>query len=73
MIKHGQGHRSSSNDAYVAEFVEWINSLGISPGAILGSPQMWRAAPPSNVCGPCASGRREEAEADLDLEDNRGV
>jgi putative DNA base modification enzyme with NMAD domain len=63
IVKQGQGHRSTSNAPYVDKFIEWIHGLGYPPGSLIGNPQMWQ-----NVevpIGACATGRRQEAEADL--------
>jgi hypothetical protein len=63
IVKQGQGHRSNSNAPYFNKFVQWIHSLGYPPGSLIGKPQMWQ-----NVevpLGACATGRRQESEADL--------
>jgi Nucleotide modification associated domain 2 len=66
IVKQGQGHRSNANDPFLVDFVEWIEGLGYGPGTVLSRPQMWRTHPPGSDA--CATGRRDEATADLDEE-----
>jgi len=36
-----QGHKSTSNQAYFADFLSWIEALGFEPNVLHGQPQMW--------------------------------
>jgi hypothetical protein len=63
IVKQGQGHRSTSNMPYVDTFIQWIHDLGYPLGTVIGKPQMWLNA--QVPFGACATGRRQEAEADL--------
>jgi len=63
IVKQGQGHRSTSNMPNVDPFIQWIHGLGYQPGSLIGKPQMWLNA--QVTFGACATGRRQEAEADL--------
>jgi len=65
IVKQGQGHRSISNTPYVDKFVRWIDSLGYAPASLIGKPQWWSRLNPQAPYGTCATGRRQEAEADL--------
>jgi len=65
IVKQGQGHRSQSNAPYVADFVRWIHGLGYPPATLIGDPQLWSQLDLQASCGPCAVGRKQEAEADL--------
>jgi hypothetical protein len=38
IVRQGRGHRSSKNDSYRAQFLEWVEGLGHEPGAIVGEP-----------------------------------
>ncbi|MFB6248367.1 MAG: hypothetical protein ABEL97_07345 [Salinibacter sp.] len=38
IVKEGQGHRSSLNDEYVEDFIEWIEGLGAEPNRLHGRP-----------------------------------
>jgi Nucleotide modification associated domain 2 len=65
IVKQGQGHKSSSNAPYFDCFVRWIHSLGYPPAALIGKPQWWSRLNRQALSGPCSTGRRQEAEADL--------
>lgn len=41
IVNQGQGHKSSANAPYVARFVRWVESLGYTPGTLVGLPQGW--------------------------------
>lgn len=65
IVKQGQGHRSIANAPYVPDFIRWIHSLGYAPATLIGKPQWWSQLDFQDTCGPCAVGRKQEAEADL--------
>jgi hypothetical protein len=66
IVKQGQGHRSSANAPYVNDFIRWIDSLKSKyPLAEpIGNPQWWKRNFQAS-CVACATGRQQEAEADL--------
>jgi Nucleotide modification associated domain 2 len=68
IVKQGQGHKSTFNMPYVDEFIRWIHSLGYPPASLIGKPQLWLNA--QSPFGACATGRRQEAEADLGQSDS---
>jgi hypothetical protein len=63
IVKQEQGHKAPSNMPYVDEFIRWIHSLGYPPASLIGKPQLWLNS--QAQFGVCATGRRQEAEADL--------
>ena len=67
IVKQGRGHRSDKNAEYVDDFVDWIESLKSKyPLAEpIGNPQWWSKQNVQASCDPCATGRQQEAEADL--------
>ena len=70
IVKKGQGHKSSFNTPYFDCFVRWIHSLRYPPAALIGKPQWWSRLNPQAPSGACATGRRQEAEADLTAPDS---
>jgi len=60
-----QGHRSDKNAQYFDAFVDWIHSLGYPPAELLGEPQWWSKRNFQASCAACATGRLQQAEADL--------
>jgi hypothetical protein len=65
IVKQGQGYRSSANAAYFDAFIDWIYSLGYPPAKLIGKPQWWLQQNPQVLSGACATGRRQEGEADM--------
>jgi hypothetical protein len=65
IVKQGQGHRWPTNAPYVDAFVRWIHSLGYLPAKLIGKPQWWSKRNFQASCDACATGRGQEAEADL--------
>jgi Nucleotide modification associated domain 2 len=66
IARQQQGHRSSANAPYIEDFVRWIHSLGYPPAKLMGNPQWWSKPDFQASRDPCAIGRRQEAEADLE-------
>ncbi len=48
-----QGHRARLNDPYLAEFVQWIGSIGLQPNVVLGAPQLDIFAEESKALNRC--------------------
>lgn len=62
ILHQTQGHKSSANDKYAGEFINWINSLNLEPGQLYGWPDFvvqWSSA---QTCG-CAL-RQSDGEND---------
>ena len=38
IVKNGQGHRSTSNDDYLNDFLAWLKGLGLTPNQLYGKP-----------------------------------
>ncbi len=70
IVLQGQGHKSYANAQYVDTFVAWINNLEYPPSAPIGKPQWWSKRDFQASCDACATGRRQEAEADLSVPDS---
>jgi hypothetical protein len=65
ILHQTQGHKSSANDKYINEFVNWIKSLNLSPGQLYGWPDFvipWSSA---QSCG-CVI-RQIEGENDREV------
>ena len=60
-----QGHRSRLNVPYVHAFVRWIESLKYPCAVPIGNPQWWSLPNVQASCAACATGQRQEDEADL--------
>ncbi len=61
IIKQGQGHRSTSNDEYVDDFIEWIRKQKKGKN---GEPQMKKEILSKKYDVICSQSDRQEAEAD---------
>jgi hypothetical protein len=70
IVLQGQSHQLYANAQNVDAFVAWINSLGYPPSAPIGKPQWWSKRNFQASCDACATGRRQEAEADLAVLDS---
>jgi len=62
-----QGHQAPANAEYVDVFVDWIESLKSKYPLVepIGNPQWWSKRNFQVSCAACATGRLQEAEADL--------
>lgn len=70
IAQNQQGHRRQLNAQYAEKFIDWIDSRGHEPGALVGNPLL-DLSKSKSACGWCAGGR---AEGDAqDVEDLRGV
>lgn len=67
IVHQQQGHRRLPHR--LAAFVDWIHRLGYQPATLLGNPQMWSQPNFQKACAACATGRLQEAEADLEVPD----
>jgi hypothetical protein len=62
IVHSTQGHRVHLNQPFVANFIEWLDSLDLKPNQLYGKPAL-KIFDTSNLCeGACA--RLEAAEAD---------
>lgn len=62
VVKKGPGHKANFSPQYVADFVQWVDSLGYPPAAIIGKPQL--TVEKESSCSTCGPRDREEAEDD---------
>ena len=70
IVKQGQGHRSTSNDPYFHEFVEWILKQTHAKNTMTGEPYLKLDFDINGNCRTdCASVRRKDAEQDELLDD----
>lgn len=67
IVHQRQGHRRLPHR--LVTFVDWIHSLGYQPATLIGNPQMWSLPNFQETCAACATGRLQEAEADLEMPD----
>ena len=62
IVHHTQSHRVRLNEPFVAEFIDWLNSLHLKPKHLYGKPAL-KIFDTTNPCGGACT-RLEAAEAD---------
>src|SRR5207249_2272715 len=67
IMHQAQGHKSRTNAEYAAEFVEWIEGLGLKPNGLYGEPQLRREIIPDSDGGTRCSTRDLEEDRDDEI------
>jgi hypothetical protein len=68
IIHHTQGHRVQLNQPFVANFIEWLNSLRLKLNQLYGQPAFEIFDATGSCGGACARREASESDACVDLE-----